>query len=128
MSLYYSLELCILLVKFSLSPLPYTSLLFSAICKASPDNHFACLHFFFFFCIETWNLRFMNQCKLDIVKQETTILNIDILGISELKWMRWANLLQMTIISTNMHKNHLEEMEWPSYSTKEYKMQYLGAT
>ena len=70
----------------------------------------------------------MNQCKLDIVKQETTILNIDILGISELKWMRWANLLQMTIISTNMHKNHLEEMEWPSYSTKEYKMQYLGAT
>ena len=127
MSLYYSLELCILLVKLSLSPLPYTSLLFSAICKASPDNHFACLHFFFF-CIETWNLRFMNQCKLDIVKQETTILNIDILGISELKWMRWANLLQMTIISTNMHKNHLEEMEWPSYSTKEYKMQYLGAT
>ena len=29
------------------SPLPFTSLLFSAICKASSDNHFAFLHFFF---------------------------------------------------------------------------------
>ena len=31
----------------SFSPLPFTSLLFSAICKASSDNHFAFLHFFF---------------------------------------------------------------------------------
>ena len=30
-----------------LSPLPFTSLLFSAICKTSLDNHFAFLHFFF---------------------------------------------------------------------------------
>ena len=29
------------------SPLPFTYLLFSAICKASPDNHFTFLHFFF---------------------------------------------------------------------------------
>ena len=34
-------------VYLSFSPLPFTSLLFSAICKASSDNHFACLHFFF---------------------------------------------------------------------------------
>jgi len=33
----------------SLSPLPFMYLLFSAICKASSDNHFALLHFFFFF-------------------------------------------------------------------------------
>ena len=34
-------------VYLSFSPLPFTSLLFSAICKASADNHFAFLHFFF---------------------------------------------------------------------------------
>ena len=35
-------------VYLSLSPLPFASLLFSAICKASSDNHFAFSHFFFF--------------------------------------------------------------------------------
>ena len=34
-------------VYLSFSPLPFTSLLFSAICKASSDNHFAFLHYFF---------------------------------------------------------------------------------
>ena len=34
-------------VYLSFSPLPLASLLFSAICKASSDNHFAFLHFFF---------------------------------------------------------------------------------
>ena len=34
-------------VYLSFSPLPFTSLLFSAICKAPSDNHFAFLHFFF---------------------------------------------------------------------------------
>ena len=43
----YSLELCIQWVYLSFSPLPLASLLFSAICKASSDNHFAFLHFFF---------------------------------------------------------------------------------
>lgn len=38
------------------------------------------------YCIGTWNVRSMNQGKLDVVKQEMTRLNIDILGISELKW------------------------------------------
>ena len=43
----YSLELCIQMDISFLSPLPFASLLFSAICKASSDNHFAFLHFFF---------------------------------------------------------------------------------
>ena len=37
------------------------------------------------YCIRTWNVRSMNQGKLDMVKQEMARVNIDILGISELK-------------------------------------------
>ena len=36
--------------------------------------------------IGTWNVRSMNQGKLEVVKQEIARVNIDILGISELKW------------------------------------------
>ena len=38
------------------------------------------------YCIGTWNVRFMNQVKLEVVKQEMARVNVDILGISELKW------------------------------------------
>ena len=38
------------------------------------------------YCIGIWNVRSMNQGKLEVVKQEMTSVNIDILGISELKW------------------------------------------
>ena len=37
-------------------------------------------------CIGTWNGRSMNQGKLKVVKQEMARMNINILGISELKW------------------------------------------
>ena len=37
------------------------------------------------YCVGTWNVRSMNQGKLDGVKQEMARLNIEILGISELK-------------------------------------------
>ena len=37
-------------------------------------------------CIGIWNVRSMNQGKLEVVKQEMTRVNKDILGISELKW------------------------------------------
>ena len=40
------------------------------------------------YCIGTWNVKSMNQGKLDMVKQEKAIVNINILGISELKWTR----------------------------------------
>ena len=36
--------------------------------------------------IGTWNVRYMNQDKLDMVTEEIARLNINILGISELKW------------------------------------------
>ena len=38
------------------------------------------------YCIGTWNVGFMNQGKLEVVKQEMARVNINILGISELKW------------------------------------------
>ena len=38
------------------------------------------------YCIGTWNVRSMNQGKLEVVKQETARVTINILGISELKW------------------------------------------
>ena len=38
------------------------------------------------YCIGIWNVRSMNQGKLEVVKQEMARVNIDILGISELKW------------------------------------------
>ena len=40
------------------------------------------------YCIGTWNVRSMNQGKLKVVKQEMARVNINILGISELKWTR----------------------------------------
>ena len=59
----------------------------------------------------TWNVRSMNQGKLEVVKQEMARVNIDILGTSELNGLEWVNLTQMTIISTTVGKNPLEEME-----------------
>ena len=38
------------------------------------------------YCIGTWNVSFMNQAKLEVDKQEMARVNIDSLGISELKW------------------------------------------
>ena len=38
------------------------------------------------YCIGTWNVRSTNQGKLEVVKQEMTRVNVNILGISELRW------------------------------------------
>ena len=58
------------------------------------------------YCIGTWNGRSMNQGKLEVVKQEMARMNVNILGRLE-----WVNLTQMTIISTTVGRNPLEEME-----------------
>ena len=75
--------------------------------------------------IQTWNVRSMNQGKLEVVKKEMARVNINILQISELKCTGMGELTQMTIISTTAGRNPSEEM--PSWSTKESKMQYLDA-
>ena len=80
------------------------------------------------YLIETWNVRSMNQGKLEVVKQEMARVNVDILGISELKWTGMGvNVTQMAIISTTAGRNPSEEMEQPSWSTKGSEMQYLDA-
>jgi len=63
------------------------------------------------YCIGTWNVRFMNQGKLEVVKQEMTRVNINILGISNYNGPEWVNLIQMTIISITVGNNPLEEMD-----------------
>ena len=53
----------------------------------------------------------MNQGKLEVVKQEMARVNVDILGISKLKWARMGEFNSMTIISTTAGTNPSEEME-----------------
>ena len=43
------------------------------------------------YCIGTWNVRSMNQGKLEVVKQEMARVIIDTLGISKLKWTGMGN-------------------------------------
>ena len=40
------------------------------------------------YCVGTWNVRSMNQGKLEVVKQEMARVNVNILGLSELQWTR----------------------------------------
>ena len=63
------------------------------------------------YCTGSWNVRSMDQGTLEVIKQVMARVNIDILGISELKWTEMGGLTQMTIICTTVGKNPLEEME-----------------
>ena len=63
------------------------------------------------YCIGTWNVRSMNQSKLEVVKQDMARVNIDILGISELGWIRMGEFNSDDIISTNVGRNPLEKIE-----------------
>ena len=53
----------------------------------------------------------MNQAKLAVVKQEMARVNVDILGISKLKWIVMSEFNSETIISITVGRNPLEEME-----------------
>ena len=61
-------------------------------------------------CIGTWDIRCMNQGKLEVVKQMARV-NIDILGISKLKWIGMGEFTSDDYLSTIVGKNPLEEME-----------------
>ena len=53
----------------------------------------------------------MNQGKLEVVKQEMARVNVDILGISELKWTGMAEFNSDDHFITTVGKNPLEKME-----------------
>ena len=59
----------------------------------------------------TWNVRSMNQGKLEVVKQEMARVNIDILRISELKWTGMGEFNSDDHYIYYCSKNPLEEME-----------------
>ena len=63
------------------------------------------------YCMGTWNVRSMNQGKLEVVKQEMARVNVNILESVNYNGLEWGNLTQMTIISTSVGKNPLEEIE-----------------
>ena len=53
----------------------------------------------------------MNQGKLEMVNQEMARVNVDILGISKLKWTGMGEFNSDDHISTTVGRNPLEEME-----------------
>ena len=67
----------------------------------------------------------MNQGKLEMVKQGMARMNINILGISELKWTGMGEFNSDGHYIYYLGKNPLEEIEQPSQSTKESEMQLL---
>ena len=66
------------------------------------------------YCTGIWNVRSMNQDKLEVIKQEVARVNINILGISELKWTGMGEFNSDNDYVYYLGKNSLEEMEWPS--------------
>ena len=63
------------------------------------------------YCIGTWTVRSMNQGKLEVVKEEMARVNIDILGINELKWTRTGEFNSNDHYVYYCGNNPLEEME-----------------
>ena len=62
------------------------------------------------YCTATCNLR-LNPGKLEVVKQEMARVNVDILGISKLKWTGMGEFNSDDHLSTTVGKNPLEEMQ-----------------
>ena len=76
----------------------------------------------------TGNVMSMNQGKLEVVKQEMARVNVDILGINELKWTGLGKFNQMTIISTTVAR--IPQKKWSSHHSEQKSLteiQYLDA-
>ena len=63
------------------------------------------------YCIGTWNVKSVNQGKLDVVKWEMTKVSIDILGIRELKWMGMGKFNSNDRFIYNCGQESLGEMD-----------------
>ena len=75
--------------------------------------------------IGTWNVRSMNQGKLEVVKQEMARVSINILGISELKRMETGKFYLDDHYIYYCGQESLRRNGVASQPTKESKMQYL---
>ena len=77
------------------------------------------------YCIETWNVRSMNQGKFEVVKQEMTRVNTDILGITELKWTEMGEFNSDDHFIYYCGQESLRSNGVALIVNKESKMQYL---
>ena len=79
------------------------------------------------YCIGTWYFRSMNQGMMDVVKQEMARVNIDISGLSELKWMGMGEFDSDDYYSYYCGQESLSRNGVALIVNKESEMQYLGA-
>ena len=76
---------------------------------------------------ETWNVRSMNQGKLEVVKQEMARVNINILRISKLKWTGMGEFNSDDHYTYYCGQEYLRRNGVANMVNKESKMQYLDA-
>ena len=79
------------------------------------------------YCLGTWNVRSMNQGKLEVVKQEMARVNINILGISELKWTGMGEFNSDDHFIYYCGQESLRRNGVAIIVNKKSKMQYLDA-
>ena len=79
------------------------------------------------YCVGTWNVRSMNQGKLEVVKQEMARVNVDILGIRELKWTGMGEFNSDDQYIYYCEQKSLRRNGVAIMVNKESKMQYLDA-
>ena len=79
------------------------------------------------YCIGTWNVRSTNQGKLEVVKQEMARVNVDILGISELRWTRMGDFNSEHHYIYYCGQESLRRNGVAIIVNKESEMQYLDA-
>ena len=65
-------------------------------------------------CLGSWNVQSTNQGKLEVVKEEMTRVNINILGISEFRWTRMGKFNSDDHYIYNCGQNTLEKMKYLS--------------
>ena len=79
------------------------------------------------YCVGTWNVIFMNKGKLEMVKEEISRLNIDILGISKLRWTGMGEFNSDDHYIYYCGKESLRRNGVAIIVNKRPKMQYLDA-
>ena len=79
------------------------------------------------YCIGTWNVRSMNQGKLEVIKQKMARVNVDLLGISELRWTGMGEFNSDDHYIYYFGQESLRKKCSSHHTQKESKMQYLDA-